>query len=154
MFRGPGKGLELPLGNIRHGRRGYKEWPGKEDKRERQVLAAHEVRRGRRPHRRFAAPVECERKLARRQQHDRIKHDDEGRNSPESEARIGNGFEHQVAVRPPNNFLNRPPMIAAAPAKIRMPNLPITLNRPVLAAAAAAPPMMSPVRPYSAILSP
>ena len=33
-------------------------------------------------------------------------------------------------------------------------NLPRTLNSPVFAAAAAAPPTINPVNPYSAILSP
>ena len=150
-----GKHRQLFLGNIRCGRGGHKERPGKEDqRRERQILVAYQIRRGRRAHCRFATPVECKRKFTRRQQNDRIQHDDQNRNSPEPEARARNRFQHQAAVRPPNSRLNHPPMMAAAPAKIRMPNLPITLNRPVSAAAAAAPPTMSPVRPYSAILSP
>src|SRR5258705_12613685 len=151
----PRKRGKLIVRHLAHSRGGHKERPGEENERsERQVLVAHQVRCGRGPHQRLAAPVECEHKLARCQQHDRIYDDDQSRDTPEGEARARDRFQHQAAVRLPNSRLTRPPITAAAPAKISTPNLPITLKRPVLAAPAAAPPMIRPVKPYSAILSP
>src|SRR5215470_9714838 len=146
---------KLVVAHLWHGHRGHEEWPGEEnERRERQVLAAHQVRGGGRPHHRLAVPVECEHELARCQQHHRINDDDQSRDTPEPETRARDRFQHQAAVRLPNSRLTTPPISAAAPAKISTPNLPITLKRPALAAAAAAPPTMRPVRPYSAILSP
>src|SRR5262245_12385544 len=146
---------KLVIAHLRHGCGGHEEWPSEEnERRERKVLAAHQIRRGGGAHHRLAVPVECEHELARCQQHDRINDDDQSRDTPEPEARARDRFQHQAAVRLPNSRLTTPPIRAAATAKISTPNLPITLKRPALAAAAAAPPTMRPVRPYSAILSP
>src|SRR5262245_50722702 len=146
---------KLVVAHLWHRYGGHEEWPGEEnERRERKVLAAHQVGRGGGPHHRLAAPVESKHEFTRRQQHDRINDDDQSRDTPEPEARARDRFQHQAAVRLPNSRLTTPPIRAAAPAKISTPNLPITLKRPALAAAAAAPPTMRPVRPYSAILSP
>src|SRR5262249_44197745 len=143
---------DLRLAHVRRAHRRNKERLGKEREGKRYFPMSHQVGRSGRSHCRPAAPVKSKSELTGSQQHDRIQNDDENGGNPKGKAEAGNSVQHQVAFRWPKSHRRKPMMPAAAPTKMKTANLPRTLKSPVFAAAAAAPPTISPASPYSATL--